>query len=344
MAWHQESDMDIVSIINPMAGPWQAIGQLSDKNKIIIYSDLEMVVDAFPKRFYRDERIKFTARLTEKGEAVHLHEFLNRIELKVVFTEITEDQEHYKPHERAKGIPIGTFVDDGVGLDEKAHDGVLTVEVDITVPAGKYLARVTSGNGVFFRSLDQDVFVFPSPIETKIVPGENGEERVLEITPDPSAIKPQSVAVHAELFDPADNKIVYQAVEQPEQKSVKIQMLDLDEAGRYRWQAWVYANDLDTDRPLIFHTQDQSFAIADFAALEKAGLERELREAERLQEEQAAKLEAQKAKDREMALILILGGNLFLITLAMAILLIMKRRRRARQRAQSIELQAPPVS
>ncbi len=32
--WYEESSMDIISIDNPMPGPWQAVGKVSPKNNI----------------------------------------------------------------------------------------------------------------------------------------------------------------------------------------------------------------------------------------------------------------------------------------------------------------------
>lgn len=47
VSWHQEADMDIVSVLNPMPGPWQAIGKVTPENKIRILSELSMKVDTF---------------------------------------------------------------------------------------------------------------------------------------------------------------------------------------------------------------------------------------------------------------------------------------------------------
>ncbi len=62
--WYQESSMDIISIDNPMPGPWQAVGKVTPKNKITLISHLELSTDRLPSRLYQGESIKFTARLT----------------------------------------------------------------------------------------------------------------------------------------------------------------------------------------------------------------------------------------------------------------------------------------
>ena len=91
--WYQESSMDIISIDNPMPGPWQAIGKITPKNKIILISHLELSTDTMPTRLFQNEEIKFTARLTADGKPLVLRDFLERVKLMVTFTKYVENEE-----------------------------------------------------------------------------------------------------------------------------------------------------------------------------------------------------------------------------------------------------------
>ncbi|NMT18813.1 TIGR03503 family protein, partial [Vibrio parahaemolyticus] len=81
--WYQEPAMDIVSIENPMPGPWQAVGKVTPKNNIRLISHLTLSTDPFPNRLYRGEVIKFTARLASDGQPLVLRDFLDRVNLRV---------------------------------------------------------------------------------------------------------------------------------------------------------------------------------------------------------------------------------------------------------------------
>ncbi|MEZ9333886.1 TIGR03503 family protein, partial [Vibrio sp. 10N.286.51.A4] len=102
--WYQESSMDIISIDNPMPGPWQAVGKVSPKNNIKLLSHLVLDANDFPDKLYQTEHIKFTARLTSDGKPLVLRDFLDRVKLKVTFTKFVENEESLV--REARPIPV----------------------------------------------------------------------------------------------------------------------------------------------------------------------------------------------------------------------------------------------
>ncbi|MGL6027225.1 MAG: TIGR03503 family protein, partial [Vibrio sp.] len=56
--WYQEPSMDIISIDDPMPGPWQAIGKVTPKNHIKLISDLQLTSDVLPSRVFQGEELK----------------------------------------------------------------------------------------------------------------------------------------------------------------------------------------------------------------------------------------------------------------------------------------------
>ncbi len=342
VSWHQESDMDIVSILNPMSGPWQAIGKVSPQNKIKFLSDLSLKVEQFADNYYEDEIVKFTSRLVENDEPVFLREFLDRLELKVNFIKYDEAMAGKGSNTSSQGYVVGHFFDDGQDLDEKAGDGVFTVSMTIKIPPGKYLAKVTSGNGVFFRTLEKEVFVYPSPVTAKVVQIKNdGELRKLEFTGDKKVLAEGSMAVHAEITTPQGDKVVYQAIEEKGSESTAFTIENSNKPGQYAWTAWLYANTLKDNRPLVFKFNPQTFAVADFSAIEKIKREREIREAKKLEEEKIQIAKEKKSEDRKFAVLAILGGNLFLLMFAALLWLIIRVRRKKKVTPSSLGLEAP---
>ena len=89
--WYQEPSLDIISIDNPMPGPWQAVGKVTPKNNIRLISHLKLSTDVFPNRLYHSEALKFTARLTSDDQPLVLRDFLDRVNLRVTFTKFVEN-------------------------------------------------------------------------------------------------------------------------------------------------------------------------------------------------------------------------------------------------------------
>ncbi|GAK85372.1 hypothetical protein JCM19238_2954 [Vibrio ponticus] len=200
--WYQESAMDIISIDRPMPGPWQAVGKVTPKNKIELISHLKLSADVLPERLFQGEELKFTARLTSDDKPLVLRDFLDRVKLKVTFTKFVANEESLIKEARPVPIEIGEFADDGVDLDEKAGDGVFTVKLPISPEPGKYRVRITSGNGVFLRAQEQEVLVYPSPVElTFIQSRQPNQAHQVIFSGEQGMIAPGSMAAHIEHTD-----------------------------------------------------------------------------------------------------------------------------------------------
>lgn len=344
VSWHQEADMDIVSVQNPMPGPWQAIGKVTPENKIRILSELSMKVDLFPARLYQGETLKFTAQLMQGNNPLNLRDFLDRVELTVTFTEFLETVDDIPVDQRPQALSLGRFKDDGAGLDEYAGDGVFTVELPVNAPPGKYRARVTSGNGVFFRTLEQEVLVYPTPLMATFKQSrKKALPHHLLVESDSASIEAGSIAVHSEFTGPEGKTSVYQGVAGEDYTALTVNIDNFQTPGRHAWDAWLYGTDKLSGRPLMFHLPEQSFAVADYEAIEQAKRERDEREAERQRIEDEKRAALQREEDRKLALITIIGGNILLLILAIGGWFVFRKLRAKKLSAEMDDsLEAPP--
>ena len=90
VSWYEEKGVDIISIENPMPGPWQAVGRVTPKNKIDVLSNLRLDIDDLPSRLYQSETLKFTARLLQGDKLLTSRDFLDRVKLQVELLEYVE--------------------------------------------------------------------------------------------------------------------------------------------------------------------------------------------------------------------------------------------------------------
>ncbi len=318
VSWYQEPSMDIISIENPMPGPWQAIGKVTPKNNITLLSHLELTSDTLPLRMYHGEEVKFTARLTSDGKPLLLRDFLDRVNLKVTFTKYIENEESLAKEAQPEAEVVGEFQDDGRGFDEYPGDGVFTVGMTITPEPGKYRVRITSGNGVFLRAVEQEVLVYPTPISTTFIQSRvDNTPHHMVFTGDDGTIKLGSLITHIEHSDAYGN-VNYEEGQAPKDGlTVDLKIPNSGELGNYKWHGHMYATEEGTDRPLSFSIPEYTYSVVKEVDMEQARkLHEQAVEAQRKLEAEEAKLKAIEA-ERDTRIMYILIGNVIIVILGL---------------------------
>ncbi|MDR9827531.1 TIGR03503 family protein [Vibrio sp. FNV 38] len=340
--WYQESAMDIISIDNPMPGPWQAVGDVTPKNKILLISHLALSADLLPARLYQGEKIKFTAQLTSNGKPLVVRDFLERVNLKVTFTKFVENEQDL--HTQAKPVPevVGEFADDGTGLDEVAGDGKFTVALPITPEPGKYRVRITSGNGVFLRAIEQEVLVYPKPISTKFKQSrETGSPHIIRISGESGMIKAGSLAVKVSHHSPENITDHVEGAAHSEETVVTLAVPYQGTLGNYHWDATIFATDLASQRSLSFDVVDRSYSVADEINLEETRRLQEIERQAQLKRAQEQRLMEFRAEARKRAMMWIIVGNLVIIATGLLIWALVRKRKAKKAELPEMQLELP---
>lgn len=340
--WYQEPSLDIISVDNPMPGPWQAVGKVTPKNNIRLISHLKLSTDVFPNRLYNGEALKFTARLTSDDKPLVLRDFLDRVNLRVTFTKFVENEDELIKEARPVPMIIGEFSDDGRGLDEQAGDGVFTVQLPIEVEPGKYRARITSGNGVFLRAQEQVILVYPNPVSRTFIQSRSPEKpHQLVVSGEQGMIAPGSIAVNIEQNAP-DGFITY-SQGQVSQDGMKTTLnLDNDpELGKYSWRGEIFATDFATQRALVFPIQEQTFSVVDEVDLEAARIAKEAELAEQRRIEMEKRIIAEREAERKRSMIIIAVGNVVMLLIAIVAWIVWRKLKAKRQAMPEMQLEVP---
>ncbi|HCM0977878.1 TPA: TIGR03503 family protein [Vibrio parahaemolyticus] len=340
--WYQEPSLDIISVDNPMPGPWQAVGKVTPKNNIRLISHLKLSTDVFPNRLYNGEALKFTARLTSDDKPLVLRDFLDRVNLRVTFTKFVENEDELIKEARPVPMIIGEFSDDGRGLDEQAGDGVFTVQLPIEVEPGKYRARITSGNGVFLRAQEQVILVYPNPVSRTFIKSRSPEKpHQLVVSGEQGMIAPGSIAVNVEQNAP-DGFITY-SQGQVSQDGMKTTLnLDNDpELGKYSWRGEIFATDFATQRALVFPIQEQTFSVVDEVDLEAARIAKEAELAEQRRIEMEKRIIAEREAERKRSMIIIAVGNVVMLLIAIVAWIVWRKLKAKRQAMPEMQLEVP---
>ncbi len=340
--WYQEPSMDIISIDNPMPGPWQAIGNVSPKNNVKLISHLQLSADTFPDRLYHGEQIKFTARLTSDGKPLLLKDFLDRVNLKVTFRKYVDDEASLDKQARPVPTVVGEFADDGRGLDEKAADGVFTVNLAISPEPGKYRVRITSGNGVFLRAQEQDVLFYPSPLTSTFIQSRvKNQAHQVVISGEQGMIEPGSLAARIRHTYPDKKEIHVEGVADPGSLKMTLNVPYDGEIGNYSWDGGIYATDLASKRPLYFPIEENTYSVVQEIDLEKARKMQQAEAEQRLKEKQDELVIQAREQQRIKQITYIVAGNLSVILLALVAWFIRRKIRARKEASPEMQLKMP---
>lgn len=171
--WYDDETFDMISIKNPVPGPWQAVGQILPNSRVMVLSDLALHAESLPSMMFSGEIIKSTASLTNGGNPIANNEFRDVVELTIDF--VSSNNPNYDNF-GSNDVEIARFEDDGRGMDERPTDGVFTGQFNLGVAPGEWqpIFRVTTP--MFTREqLDPPIVLHPNPVMVDVVHDGGGE-------------------------------------------------------------------------------------------------------------------------------------------------------------------------
>lgn len=342
VSWYQEASMDIVSINKPMPGPWQAVGKVTPKNHIKLISNLQLTSQKLPLRLYQGEEIKFTARLTSDDKPLTLRDFLDRVKLQVTLVSSLENKNTVAKEALPAPVVLGEFSDDGRGLDEYPGDGIFTASITMSAKPGKYIARITSGNGVFLRAQEQEVLIYPAPITTTFIQSrvDNSPHHII-ISGEKTTIEPGSILAHVEHSDAYDRVYSVEGQAAEEGLTVNLSIPNNGEFGNFKWSGRIYATEFSSKRPLQFTIPEHTYSVVDEIDLEQTRkLQEQAKEAQRKLEEEQALIAAREAKRSQMTIIIAVL-NIVAIILGVIGWIVFKKIKAKKELAPEMQLNMP---
>ncbi len=199
VAWVSTKTTDIITIDNPMPGPWQAIAKLDGDNRIKILSKVELKTSKLPLKLYSREYITTYASLYHEGKVMRDEHYLDGAKLSISLVGNAIKQ-------------LTLYQDDGKGYDALPFDGELTARVFIDLVPDRYLLNIKTKNDVFIRNNNYDAVVFPQPIIQKVNLPYAGDKTIsLEYEIDTTEIDAQSVIING-IITNMKNEVVAQVI------------------------------------------------------------------------------------------------------------------------------------
>ena len=199
VTWTASKEVDIITINNPMPGPWQAIANLDGNNRIKLISDVKLKTSKLPLKLYVREYITTHASLYLDDQLMTDKSYINGAKLSVALMGEKKSQ-------------LSLYKDDGRNYDQLPFDGDLTARIFVNTTPGRYLLSIKTKNQVFMRSENKDAVVFPSPISYTFKQREYGsDEAEFAFKIDTEEIDPKSVSIDGLIKD-TNNNVVAQLI------------------------------------------------------------------------------------------------------------------------------------
>ncbi|WP_305420864.1 TIGR03503 family protein [Photobacterium leiognathi] len=334
VSWYSEDDLDIISIDSPMAGPWQAIGRVSQDNRITLLSNLRLTADTLPQNLYQSEVLKFSAQLLQNEQPLTVRDFLERVKLRILFYPFIADEQVLPNNMLPEPTVIGDFADDGQDRDEKAGDGIFTLSLPVDVEPGKYRVVIKSMNGVFSRALEQEVLVYPKPFSATLIKSHNPQDpHQLVVLPQDDALVVGSLASYIQYSSPKNKQQIIQQRALPTENELSIALPNDDMTGKYAWSGWVYGTDRLHQRELIFPLVKSHFAAVKNIRAENHVVDQAAIEAEKQRQQILHDIEQQKQSREKTIRIMIMGNTAIIFFIVGSILgwRMFKKRRKEKQ-------------
>ncbi|WP_076536335.1 TIGR03503 family protein [Shewanella sp. UCD-KL21] len=295
---------DMIKINNPMPGPWQLIGSLAPNSTIQKVSQLEIDVEHIPQPLFQGERLKVTAKLLGDGLTVRLPGLDYMLEWTVKFAS------HHKNTEAnftTGTVTVGSYRDNGEGLDETPDDGVFTGKHNLNQPWGSYTLSVVARNNVFEREISYPIYLSEIPIQVEVIEPADKLTGVwqIQINVDDEILKLEQTHIQFDIVGPAGLKLPIVVNELTESPAL-VAIPQVTDFGSYRIKGSVASTSI-AGRELILDLPELFFNLIEPPQPPPSAEELAARAA------QLAAQEEQAAKDKAIVWIASINGVLLII-------------------------------
>lgn len=189
VAWVSNETEDIITVTDPMIGPWQAVAYLDSNNRISLITPVTLDIKNLPLKLYSGELLTTTATLNENGTPLKDVSYLNGAKLSISLIGETSKK-------------LYLYKDNGKKYDQLPFDGQLTAHLFIDLEPGRYLLDIFTKNDIFIRSINKDAVVFSTPVKITTIAPKNASEIVrFDIDIDEEELIPTSVIIHGSITE-----------------------------------------------------------------------------------------------------------------------------------------------
>ncbi|MCL1125141.1 TIGR03503 family protein [Shewanella surugensis] len=181
VSWAQGKAGDMIMIEQPMAGPWQLLGQINSGSTITKASSLSIRVDTIPQPVFQGERLKLTASLQNDSDRIRLPGLDYLIKWQARFISVRHSQDE---NFAVGSVNVGQYLDNGEAFDESPDDGVFTSQLDFNQAWGEYIFEVKMYNDIVERERRIPFILSKRPINVALMSDASSDEAIRSLMLD----------------------------------------------------------------------------------------------------------------------------------------------------------------
>ena len=199
--WYDDRTFDMINIIKPMPGPWQAVGNILPESKILIVSEIKIEIEPLPEVLLAGETLKVEGKLYNGQQNIEVPGFKEVVHLDVNF--FSTNNPLYDNF-GADALKLTSFKDDGYDLDEYARDNIYTGEFVLDFAPGEWQPVFVIKLPLVERELRQKtILVNKSPVTPSVKMSQNeNTPHKLVLTIDPTNVDPSSLVFQGKVTFP----------------------------------------------------------------------------------------------------------------------------------------------
>lgn len=327
--WTDGVTGDIISIENPQPGPWQLVGKVSKGSTLHMLSKLSVEIDPLPQPLFQGERIKITARLMGDEQRLRMPGLDYLVEWVARFV---SDHQPGDENFAAGTVTVGSYKDDGEGLDERPDDGIFTGTINLNQPWGHYKFTVQARNNVFDREEEMAVILSRHPINLQLIEPDDPltSPYRMSVSIDAEALQLAETHLELELVGPAGLQlpITFSGLTEGQNEFV---LPEVHEFGSYRIKGEAFSTTV-TGREIVLSLPEKFFNLIEPPAPPPSP--------EEIAEREAAIAAAEEAKAKESAMMVLIGVNLVLLLLGIVAIIFWRKRQALKKALEAAALDA----
>ncbi len=201
VTWFDDRTFDLITIKNPMPGPWQAIGDIVAESRIMVVTEVTIKVEPLPEIILSGETLKIEGRLFNGELAIDDPLFRDVLNLNVDFYSTNNSA---FDNFGAEPVKIAQFRDDGRDLDEYAKDGLFTGEFVLDFAPGEWIPIYYVQMPMATRELRQKPIILQNtPVTLSVEPViEEGKSHRVTFSIDPTYVDVDSLLFQGKVILP----------------------------------------------------------------------------------------------------------------------------------------------
>jgi uncharacterized protein (TIGR03503 family) len=184
--WRNDLGYDLITVKKPLAGKWTLDAELDPDNRVMIVTDLKLVVNELPAFLTPDQPLNLKVELQSNNKRISKKSFLKFVEFSVTHTVGEDSQKTHLEFKHTTDI---------------AEKGIYHHQISAPLKEGKHELLVSADARIFDRSR-RFIFEVQWPLKVDITKGKNPGEFELSIKAREEYIIPQSLQLEVVLKRP----------------------------------------------------------------------------------------------------------------------------------------------